>query len=204
MLIKEHVGEFTNKIYRTLGGIWCPDRDIVVPRYNNVLAILRGPRGKFCIPGHNIITDAGDVWYPQIVAAHQTGSGTTNFFGSLYLSSDNWDSGHPAKGTNGNNVATTIAAAEKANDSTFPHTNDTDTDNTGSGVKVLTHKFSYAAAVFTDPDVDSGCIGNGGDAGNFGSAGGTPILLCAFDLSPFAVTAVDTLKMIVNHAFNGV
>ena len=197
MLIREQVSGFVNKVYRTPGGIWAPLFDVFTPKHQNVLAILGRPDGKVLIPAHNIITNAGDVYYAERMAAETP----TNTFNSCYLSSVEWDATHPQKASTATNIASMISGVEKLVSATYPKTNDGDADNTGAGTDITSWLFSWTKADFNDADIDAGAVTVAGHS-TWGSGG--QVLLAAFDMTTFAKTANDTLKLFVNHTANGV
>lgn len=193
MLIRSRIAGFVNRVFLSKGGIWF--RDLVVPKHTNILYILNGPEGKRMLVGHNIVTDAGDTWYAQSAC----GETLTNDFNDMFLSTVAF-SPSPAKGTDAGDLASTISGGEKAITATFPKSNDADADNTGSGVDVVTHQFSYAKGDFNDATIEGVTIAVSGTT--FGS--GTDPLLNARNETAFAKTADDTLKVIINHTMNGV
>ena len=157
-----------------------------------VIAILRDETtGLYRVhKTRNIVTDAGDVYYAQSAV----GETPTNDFDSLELGS----AGTPAKGADRSDF-TPIASTEKLETATYPKTNDGDSDNTGAGVDVATHQFAYAAGDFNHAAITHGWITNPTPGAS------EPILTgFAFTGGAFAKTASDTLKVIVNHTFNGV
>lgn len=90
------------------------------------------------IPGWNIVTNAGDVWYAQ-KSADET---PTNDFDSLYLATTGPAS--PAKTDDYDDFGG--ITGEKHVDTGYPKTNDDDTDNTGAGVDIVSWRFQYSTA----------------------------------------------------------
>ncbi len=200
MLFRERIHLFGNKVLRSKAGLWIPGNDLVVPIHNNVLAIIEGPRGKFLHAAHNLVTTAGDVWYAQKSMTESV----TDAFANLYMSSVAWTS--IVKATDSDdivdmNVAT--GTSEKAPTATYPKTNDGDADNTGAGLDVATHLFTYTKTDFDDPSIIGAAIAAAAVT-SWGAAGGTDPVLNAFDFTAFEKTATDTLKVFVNHTFEGV
>lgn len=202
MLIRHLVNKFENKVLRSRAALWLPGQDLMVPRNQNILAVLndgvRKPR--LASMGSNIVTHSGDIWYAESAASETpTQDFTTNF-----LSSVNWDSPEPTKFTTTDKLASVITGADSTAEATYPKTADADADNTGSGADVVTWLFSYAKVDFNDTDIDAGCISIAG--ARFGDPGASPQdeVLTAYDLLTFAKTADDTLKLFVNHTMNGV
>ncbi len=200
MLVRERLSSFANRVYRSRAGLWVIDKlDLLVPRHDNILLVLSGPEGKRLLAAHNIVTNDGDVYYAQ----KAVGESPTNNFNSLYLSTVNWDASHPSKTSTSDNIASVIAGSEKAVSTGYPKTNDQDADNTGAGTDVVSWLFSYAKADFSDPDIDAGAISKAAVT-SWGTGTGTDPLLTAFDLTAFAKTSNDTLKVFVNHTMSGV
>ncbi|KKL90292.1 hypothetical protein LCGC14_1906150 [marine sediment metagenome] len=200
MLIRERLSQFDNKVLRSKAGLWFPGIDLLIPRRHNCLAIVEGLKGRKLHGAHNLVTTAGDVWYAQSAM----GDSITTVFINLYMSSVAWTT--PTKITDTDDIVDMSPAAgdtEKAPSATYPKTNDGDADNTGAGLDVATWLFEYTKADFNDPSI----IGAGIAAAavtSWGAAGGTDPVLNAFDFTAFEKTATDTLKVFVNHAFEGV
>src|SRR5690554_3848108 len=140
----------------------------------------------------NIITDAGDIYYAQLGA----GEAVTNDFNALELGDSS--SSAPGKSSTTDSI-NPIASTTKTVKSGYPQTNDADADNTGEGPDVVTWTFEYAAGDFSSADIADGiiCVSGHGAA--------APVLThFEFSGGSFEKTASDTLKVIVNHTFNGV
>lgn len=194
MLIRSRVAGFLNKVYRSKSLIWC--RDLVVPRHDNVLIILDGPRGKRLITGKNIVTTAGNIWYAQRAASETP----TNIFTTLYLSLSVF-SPTPSAATHAGNITEVFTGGDKTHFTGYPKTNDTgDEDNTGDGLSVVSHKFFYGRDDFNKTDVRGISIGVAGTT--FG--GGSDPLLNARNEAGFDKGATDTLKVFINHTLLGV
>ena len=189
MLIKTRVHEFINQVYMTKRGIWFPLLDLVLPKHNNVLAILRNERGGTLIPAHNIVTDDGDLYYAQRAASETP----TNAFGVHELGS----AGTPGK-TAIRSGFTVIGSTEKAHAATYPKTNDGDADNTGAGADIVTYLASYTKADFNANGITHGWITN------VTPAAGEKLLTGYAFAASFNKTANDTLKIFVNHTMNGI
>jgi len=143
---------------------------------------------------HNIVGDAGDEYYAE-AGAVLGGESLTNAFDTMELGT----AGTPGK-TADTDDFTLIASTAKVVKSTYPKTNDTgDSDNTGDAVDATTWTFEWTAADFNDAAITHAWIvvaAHGGAA---------PILTgFAFTGGAYAKTATDTLKVILNHTFNGV
>ena len=105
----------------------------------------------------------------------------------------------PAKGDAYAQVATPVTASRKALDSNYPKTNDGDSDNTGAGTDIVTWRTSWTTSDFNANAIIGGCIHVGGGS----PASGTKVL-SHFSITSFNKTTSDTLKIFVNHTFNGV
>ncbi len=145
---------------------------------------------------HNIVTDAGDEYYAE-AGAVKGGETVTIPYDSMSLATA--ASAAPAKGNDWSNI-TEIASTNKLVKATYPKTNDTgDSDNTGDGVDVTTWTFEWTAADFNSTVITDGVILEGPGAAS------EPLLThFEFTGGVFTKTATDTLKVIVNHTFNGV
>lgn len=176
---------------RKLSDLLVRDREEVTVK-GQVIAIVRNEvTGLVTVhETENIVTDAGDVYYAQRGANESP----TNTFTTLELGT----AGTPGKAANRSSF-TAIGSTQKLETATYPKTNDGDSDNTGAGVDIVTHQFSYAAGDFNNGAITHGWITNPTPGAS------EPILTgFAFTGGAFAKTATDTLKVIVNHTFNGV
>ena len=95
------------------------------------------------------------------------------------------------------NLAGLIAGSAKLVASGYPRTNDTDPDNGGGGVDVVTWKFSWAKADFSATGINQAVI-------SIPSATSTSPILTGFNMTPFDKTSNDTLTIFVNHTYEGV
>ena len=146
--------------------------------------------------GKNIVTNDGDLYYAQ--QAVETGSPTSDFGGASGRMELRTGSATPAKAHVYSDVTTPITASRKVIDSTYPLVNDSDSDNTGSGTDIVTWRTSWTTSDFNSNAILGGCI----HVGAASPASGTK-LLTHFSLTSFNKTASDTLKIFVNHTFNG-
>lgn len=191
LLLRSQVSGFRNLVYRSRAAIWVPAFDALVPRHNNVLAVLGRPDGKLLIPAANIVTNAGDTYYAQRGAAETP----SNSFGVQVMAS----AGTPGKSATYASF-TAISGSIKAHTSGYPKTNDSDADNTGAGVDITTYLVSYAKGDFSHLAISHGLITNSSPV----TSPPTPILTGYAFASSFAKTSDDTLKVFVNHEFLGV
>lgn len=158
---------------------------------NNVVAVLRKNNNLIpCIKyGKNIVTDVGDVYYAQLSAGETP---TPTSWAGFRLGT----STTPVTKAD-TDVNTEDSEGRKAVDVGYPTTNDSDPDNTGSGGDIVTWRVSYIKSEAIINDIAEGAI-----VDNLT----TPTVALAHWLfsSTFSKTADDTLKVFVNHRFNGV
>lgn len=142
----------------------------------------------------NIITNEGDRYYAQ----KSVGESPTYAFDTMWLGTSA-GSAAPGKASDADDIGY-ITSSAKAVKSTYPKTNDTgDADNTGDGIDVVTWTFEWTTGDFNNADIGDGQIGVGAHGA------GEPVLThFEFSGGAFAKTASDTLKVIINHTFNGV
>jgi hypothetical protein len=179
---------FLTRWFRSRGGLWFPGLDLFVPKHNNVLAVLGRAEGKHLIPASNIVTDAGDLHYAQRAVSEAL----TNAFGVHLVAT----AGTPGKAADLSDF-TEVAASEKATDGGYPVRNDTDGDNTGAGVDIVTHLVSYTTGDFDSTGITHGLVTNA-------TPGTTAPLLTGYAFAaPFDKTASDTLKCFINHEMSG-
>lgn len=138
----------------------------------------------------NLISDAGDLYYAQLGAEEAS----TNAFGILELGSAH--TGAPAKADNRSDI-TVVASSQKAFDATYPKTNDGDGDNTGAGTDVVSYLVSYTTGEANHAAITQVIVTNV-------SPGASEPILTHADVTSFAKTSSDTLKVFVNHTMNGV
>lgn len=191
MLIRHSVPGFSNRVYVSLASLFVPLFDAMLPKHNNVLAVLSGEEGKLLVPASNIVTNYGDLFYAQKGA----GEATTNAFTTMELAS----AGNPQKASEFDDF-TIIGSTSKVVTLGYPKTNDVDADNTGAGTAIVTYLFSYGKADFNAAAISHGLITVAGPV----LSPPSPILTGFAFGAPFAKTANDTLKVFVNHQMLGV
>lgn len=162
--------------------------------FGTALAILTDPLRELqlVIPGINIVTNDGDIYYAQMSCGETP---TDDFDGAnsgLRLGSTNTA---PTKADT--DVTTFLSGSGHALDASYERTNDPDADNTGSGAKVVTWRFSYTTGEGNVSGIQEGAIV---DHRTTPTAALTHFLFA----SSFSKTGTDTLKVFVNHAFTGV
>jgi hypothetical protein len=147
----------------------------------------------------NLIGDEGDKYYAQRGAAETPSNDfTTLELGNDTVDATGWTSGHPAKGSDRSHMSSKIFGSQKAKASGYPKSDDADPDNGGGGVDVVTWKFTYAKADFSDNNVIAGLITNA-------SPGASEPILTGFSFAAkFSKTSDDTLTVFVNHTANGI
>ena len=167
-----------------------PDLNVCIVKENT----LTGQ--KTWLYTHNIVTNDGDLYYAQKAVAE---SPTSDFAGSSGRMELRTGSATPAKADTYQQVTTPITASRKIKDSAYPKVNDDDSDNTGAGTDIVTWRTSWTTSDFNATAIIGGAFHQGG-----ASPGGSDKLLTHFSITSFNKTASDTLKIFVNHTFNGV
>ena len=167
-----------------------PDLNICIVREN------QDTGDKTWLYAKNIVTNDGDLYYAQKSVG---GTPTTDFGGSDGRMELRTGSATPAKAHVYSDVTTPVTASRKAKDSGYPKTADDDSDNTGSGTDIVTWRTSWTTSDFNATAIIGGCFHAGGASPASGSK-----LLTHFSITSFNKTASDTLKIFVNHTFNGV
>lgn len=159
-----------------------------------IMGILRQDELQIeqAIPGINIVTNDGDVYYAQSIAAETPTDDFDGGSSGLRLGSA---STTPVK-TN-TDVGTFLSGTGHALDSGYEKTNDDDADNTGSGTDIVTWRYSYTTAQGNANGIAEGAIV---DNITTPTAALTHFLFAA----SFNKTSSDTLKVFVNHTANGV
>ena len=175
---------------KPVGNQISPDLNVCIVKENT----LTGQ--KTWLYTHNIVTNDGDLYYAQQAVE---GPPTSDFGGSSGRMELRTGSATPAKGHVYSDVTTPVTASRKAIDSNYPKTADDDSDNTGSGTDIATWRTSWTTGDFNSNAIIGGCFHVGGAS----PASGTK-LLTHFSITSFNKTASDTLKIFVNHTFNGV
>lgn len=191
MLIRHSVPGFRHRVLASAHSLFVPLFDAIVPKHDNVLAIIENEGGeKLLIPAHNIVTDAGDIWYAQRSCTETP----TNAFNTMVMCS----AGTPAK-TAVYSAFTAIAGSTKTVTAGYPKTNDTgDADNTGDAVNVVSWAGSWAKADFNHTAISHGLITIAAPVS------GSNLLTGYAFAAAFAKTVNDTLKVFVNHQMLGV
>lgn len=147
----------------------------------------------------NIVTDAGDLFYAQRAVGtnpnHFTdGAGVFDGIIEMY----NGASASPAKGNNRSNLVGLVSGSAKAMTATYPKINDSDVDNTGAGVDIVTYSVSYSKVEANATNIADIIITNPSPGAS------EPLLMHAEFAAPFTKTSNDTLKVFINHTLNGI
>ena len=181
---------------------------IIVPRQKIlvrgfVVAVLTSRTGKKkTFESENIVTDKGDEFYSyRAVDAQPTDALFTNgavktFDGIMELYSG--ASAAPAKTNIRSDLVTLVTNSAQVIDATYPLRNDGDSDNTGAGIDVATYRVSYTTANANGTGIADVILTNPSPAA------GEVLLMHAEFGATFNKTSSDTLKVFVNHTFNGV
>ena len=167
-----------------------PDLNICIVREN------QDTGDKTWLYAKNIVTNDGDLYYAQKSVG---GTPTSDFGGSDGRMELRTGSATPAKAHVYSDVTTPVTASRKIKDGAYPKTADDDSDNTGSGADIVTWRTSWTTSDFNATAIIGGCFHVGGASPASGSK-----LLTHFSITSFNKTASDTLKIFVNHTFNGV
>jgi len=149
---------------------------------------------------HNIVTNAGDLFYAErgvntaVPTNFTDGAGAFDGIMELY----NGASAAPAKGNDRSDLAGLVTGSDQAMDSGYPKVNDLDADNTGAGTDIVTYLVSYAKGDANGTGIADVIITNP-------SPGASEALLMHAEFSAsFDKTSNDTLKVFINHQMNGV
>lgn len=159
-----------------------------------VVAVLENKKTgkKKIIHGLNVVTDQGDKYYAQSACGEAPTDDFDGAASGLRLGSDNTA---PTKVDD--DVNTFLVGSEHALDANYPKTNDDDGDNTGSGLDIVSWRYSYLT---TEGNVDAIIEGAVVDDRTTPTGALTHFLFAA----SFNKTSSDTLKVFVNHEFAGI
>ena len=191
-----------NKIQNGIASYWMDKVAEELQRRQNgknaivgrVSAVLRHPELELelVIPGMNIVTNDGDLYYAQSSVAETPDDDFDAAGAGFRLGSD---ATAPTKADT--DVTTEDTAGRKATDATYPQTDDQDGDNGSAGTDVVTWRVSYTVAEAIIASIAEGAIC---DSRTTPTAALTHFLFAA----PFGKTGSDTLKVFVNHEMLGV
>jgi hypothetical protein len=145
----------------------------------------------------NIVTNSGAQFYAEAIEIQRLGSGsTTENYQSMVVSTTS--TGTPSATSDGSFFTGTNE--RQTVDSGYPLQDDSDTDNSGRGVRVLSWRRSYTTGQANFTIASIGIV----EAGTTLGSGTDPILNVAFVSPTITKTSSDTLKAFVNHTFTGV
>lgn len=174
-----------------------------------VLAILRCEElgAELVVPGLNIVTNAGDLYYAQRGALLTTGTPIspvptnftdTNGVPDMIMELYNGASAAPDKTNDRGDLVTLVTGSDQAMDAGYPKVNDNDTDNTGAAVDTVSYRVSYATGDANATGIADVILTNP-------TPGASEALLMHAEFgAPFDKTSSDTLKVFVNHNLLGV
>jgi len=177
------------------------------PKNNICLVVSHLDGSKDWWYGSNLVTNDGDIYYAKR-SASETPASNENFGASACVlqnpSSANTIAKTDAYGQVTNPIVT--SGAVRGLSSGYPKTADADSDNTGASADAISYRFDWAT---NQIDTSAGNPITGGaiyDVGQTSPVAATKILTHWNFTSPatFHKTSTDTLKLFVNHTFNGV
>ena len=177
------------------------------PKNNICLVVTHEDGSKDWWYGSNLVTNDGDIYYAK-KAAGETPASNENFGASACVLQNPSSANTIAKTDTYGSVTNPIVSsgAVRGLTATYPKTADSDSDNTGASADAISYRFDWAT---NQIDTSSGNPITGGaiyDVGQTSPVSGTKILTHWNFTSPatFHKTSTDTLKLFVNHTFNGV
>lgn len=147
---------------------------------------------------HNIVTNAGDHYYAQ-VAAEEAKLFTV---AGMRLGTNAGTATAPLKTDVKLQTTTTsvlLVGSEKAIDATYPKSDDSDGDNTGAGIDIVTWRTSWLVSEANSADIATVDLPDSLTDGSI-----TQSLSIANFAAKFTKSSSDTLKVFVNHTMNGV
>lgn len=177
------------------------------PKNNICLVVTHQDGSKEWWYGSNIVTNDGDIYYAK-KGAGESPSSNENFANAACVLQNPAVADTPAKTDTYSSISNpiTTSGAVRPISSTYPKTADTDPDNTGASADGVSYRFDWSTS---QVDTSAGNPITGGaiyDVAVTSPNGSTKILTHWNFVSPssFHKTNTDTLKLFVNHTFNGV
>ena len=177
------------------------------PKNNICLVVTHQDGSKDWWYGANLVTNDGDIYYAK-KAAGETPASNEDFGASACVLQNPSSANTIAKTDAYVQVTNPIvtSGAVRGLTATYPLTNDQDSDNTGASADAISYRFDWAT---NQIDTSAGNPITGGaiyDVGQTSPVAATKILTHWNFTSPatFHKTSTDTLKLFVNHTFNGV
>ena len=177
------------------------------PKNNICLVVSHLEGSKDWWYGSNLVTNVGDIYYAK-QSASETPTVNEDFGASACVLQNPASADTIVKTDAYGQVSSpiTTSGAVRPLTATYPKTADSDSDNTGASADAISYRFDWAT---NQIDTSAGNPITGGaiyDVGQTSPVSGTKILTHWNFTSPatFHKTSTDTLKLFVNHTFNGV
>ena len=177
------------------------------PKNNICLVVSHLDGSKDWWYGSNLVTNDGDIYYAK-KSASETPASNENFGASACVLQNPASADTIVKTDAYGQVSSpiTTTGAVRPLTATYPKTADADSDNTGASADAISYRFDWAT---NQIDTSAGNPITGGaiyDVAQTSPVSATKILTHWNFTSPatFHKTSTDTLKLFVNHTFNGV
>ena len=178
------------------------------PKNNICLVVSHLDGSKDWWYGSNLVTNDGDIYYAKRAVPTYVNVTNENFGTSACVLQNPSTPDTIAKTDAYGQVSSpiTTTGAVRPLTATYPLTNDQDSDNTGASADAISYRFDWAT---NQIDTSAGNPITGGaiyDVAQTSPVSATKILTHWNFTSPatFHKTSTDTLKLFVNHTFNGV
>lgn len=184
-------------VFGAIPHFFWPERDDGFLPASHILRLLAG--GALPVPGKNLVTDAGDLHYAERLENDYNSTGApTNAFTTHEMA----EAGPVSAGkTDDRSDYTVIAGSQKVDDTGYPKINDGDSNNSGAGVDVVTHKVAYTAGDF---DTEGANDISDGIKTNASPGASEPLLTGYAFAASFAKDSSTALDVFVNHPLLGV
>jgi hypothetical protein len=178
------------------------------PKNNICLVVSHLDGSKDWWYGSNLVTNDGDIYYAKRAVPSGTFVTNEDFGQSACVLQNPATADTIAKTDAYGQVSSPIvtSGAVRPLTSTYPLTDDQDSDNTGASADAISYRFDWSTSQI---DTSAGNPITGGaiyDVNQTSPVSATKILTHWNFTSPatFHKTGTDTLKLFVNHTFNGV
>lgn len=193
------------------------------PKNNICMVITHQDGSKDWFYGSNLVTDWGDIYYAKKSAGETPSTGENFFIPVCVLQNPSTPDtiGVAQKAdkygqvtdpiTTGTGTATDSVRPLTVASPVYPKTADGDSDNTGASADAVSYRFDWATTQMNtgvpsgQNAITGGAIYDASRTG--GSLTATTLILTHWNFvnpSSFHKTGTDTLKLFVNHTFNGV